>query len=264
MVQPHAGKNNDRPIRLYGVIPLKVSDPATHLVPLITAASEWKPQSRADVTVSERQGRAMNYTLARFRNHSDNPMQLPVDSYNPDAEWGPSLQDIRHRLQTNVFLPPWYGFRLAVNGLVYQSGTPYNITTGLDDNHDLVINDRPLDASGHVIGRNSGRGAARWGDLSTRLGRAFTFGVPAGGPTVARLAQQGGGPRGGGGGGGGGRAGAPPANGRFTLEFFAQAENVLNRVNFTSYAGTMTSRLFGQPTASSQARRVQIGANFRF
>jgi len=205
----------------------------------------------------------MNYTLARFRNHSDNAMQLPVDSYNPDAEWGPSLQDIRHRLQTNVFLPPWFGFRLAVNGLVYQSGAPYNITTGLDDNRDLVINDRPLDASGRMIGRNIARGDARWGDLSMRLGRAFTFGVPPGGPTVAAaLAQQGGGrPRGG---GGGGRAGAPPANGRFTLEFFAQAENVLNRVNFTSYAGTMTSRLFGQPTASSQARRVQIGANFRF
>ena len=28
MVQPHAGKDNDRPIRLYGVIPLKVTDPA--------------------------------------------------------------------------------------------------------------------------------------------------------------------------------------------------------------------------------------------
>ena len=207
----------------------------------------------------------MNYTLARFRNHADNPTQLPVDSYNPDAEWGPSSQDIRHRLQTNVFLPPVRGFRLAVNGLVYQSGAPYNITTGRDDNHDLVINDRPLDASGRVIGRNSARGAARWGDLSMRLGRAFVFGLPpsnvasGSGGTAAALAQQGGGrPRGDRGGGGG----AP--QGKFTLEFFAQAENVLNRVNFTSYAGTMTSRLFGQPTAASQARRVQIGANFRF
>ena len=207
----------------------------------------------------------MNYTLARFRNHADNPTQLPVDSYNPDAEWGPSLQDIRHRLQTNIFLPPVAGFRLAVNGLVYQSGAPYNITTGRDDNHDLVINDRPLDAAGRMIGRNSARGAARWGDLSMRLGRAFVFGFPpsnvasGSGSTAASLAQQGGGrPRGDRGGGGG----AP--QGKFTLEFFAQAENVLNRVNFTSYAGTMTSRLFGQPTAASQARRVQIGANFRF
>ncbi|HEU5257506.1 MAG TPA: TonB-dependent receptor [Vicinamibacterales bacterium] len=180
---------------------------------------------------------AMNYTLAQFKNHADNAMQLPVDSYNPDAEWGPSSQDIRHRLQANVFLPPVRGFRLAVNGLVYQSGAPYNITTGRDDNHDLVINDRPLDAFGNVIGRNSARGAARWGDLSMRLGRAFPFG---------RRSTDG---------------AAPQAR---NVEFFAQAENVLNRVNFTNYAGTMTSTLFGRPTAASQARRVQVGMQLRF
>ena len=180
----------------------------------------------------------MNYTLARFKNHADNATQLPVDSYHPDAEWGPSSQDIRHRLQANIFLPPAAGFRLSVNGLVYQSGAPYNITTGRDDNHDLVINDRPLDAQGRVIGRNSARGAARWGDLSMRLGRAFAFNRPS--PDRA--------------------AGTAGGN----LEFFAQAENVLNRVNFTNYAGTMTSRLFGQPTAASQARRVQLGCQLRF
>ena len=180
----------------------------------------------------------VNYTLAQFKNHADNPTQLPVDSYNPDAEWGPSSQDIRHRLQTNIFLPPLAGFRLSVNGLVYQSGAPYNITTGGDDNRDLIINDRPVDASGRMIGRNSARGEARWGDLSLRLGRAFPFNRPS--PDRAA-----------------GNAGG-------NLEFFAQADNVLNRVNFTNYAGTMTSRLFGQPTAASQARRVQVGANFRF
>jgi uncharacterized protein YfaS (alpha-2-macroglobulin family) len=64
MVQPHAGKTNDRPIRLYGVIPLKVTDPQTRLAPVVTSAAEWAPQSRASVTVSESAGRAMNYTLA--------------------------------------------------------------------------------------------------------------------------------------------------------------------------------------------------------
>jgi len=97
----------------------------------------------------------------------------------------------------------------------------------------------PLDASGTMIGRNSARGLARWGDLSMRLGHGFAFG---------RRSAEG--------------SGAPPSGGN--LEFFAQADNVLNRVNFTSYAGTMTSRLFGQPTAASQARRVQVGAQLRF
>lgn len=212
----------------------------------------------------------MNYTLAQYKNHADNATQLPVDSYHPDAEWGPSSQDIRHRVQANLFLPPVFGVRATLNGLIYQSAAPYNITTGRDDNHDLVINDRPLDATGRVIGRNSARGSARWGDMSMRLSRGFSFGVSqvngaarGGNGTAASLAQQGGGdgPRGGGGGGGGG---FQQGNGRFNLELFAQADNVLNRVNFTNYAGTMTSRLFGQPTAASQARRVQVGLQFRF
>ncbi|MEO8018526.1 MAG: MG2 domain-containing protein [Pseudomonadota bacterium] len=64
MLQPHAGKTNDRPIRLYGVIPLKVSDPKTRLAPVIATAAEWAPQSKASLTVSEASGRAMDYTLA--------------------------------------------------------------------------------------------------------------------------------------------------------------------------------------------------------
>ncbi len=64
MVQPHAGKENDRPIRLYGVVPLKVTDPATKLTPTIIAAAEWAPKSKAAVTVAESSGRSMDYTLA--------------------------------------------------------------------------------------------------------------------------------------------------------------------------------------------------------
>jgi uncharacterized protein YfaS (alpha-2-macroglobulin family) len=64
MVQPHDGKDNDRPIRLYGVIPLKVTDPATRLAPVVTSAAEWAPKSKATVTVGEASGRAMDYTLA--------------------------------------------------------------------------------------------------------------------------------------------------------------------------------------------------------
>jgi uncharacterized protein YfaS (alpha-2-macroglobulin family) len=64
LVQPHEGKSNDRPIRLYGVIPLIVSDPQTRLTPVLRAAEEWKPESRASVEIAEAQGRAMTYTVA--------------------------------------------------------------------------------------------------------------------------------------------------------------------------------------------------------
>jgi uncharacterized protein YfaS (alpha-2-macroglobulin family) len=64
LIQPHENKTNDRPIRLYGVIPLEVSDPQTRLSPVVNAADEWKPESRGTVEVSEANGRAMSYTLA--------------------------------------------------------------------------------------------------------------------------------------------------------------------------------------------------------
>lgn len=64
LVQPHAQTRNDLPIRLYGVIPLQVEDPNTHNYPLIKCADVWKPEQNASVTVSEKSGKEMTYTLA--------------------------------------------------------------------------------------------------------------------------------------------------------------------------------------------------------
>jgi alpha-2-macroglobulin len=64
LIQPHAEKKNDRPIRLYGVIPVKVLDPETRLKPVVRAADEWAPESKVAVEVAESDGREMAYTLA--------------------------------------------------------------------------------------------------------------------------------------------------------------------------------------------------------
>lgn len=64
LIQPHQGRDNDRPLRLYGVIPLSVTDPATRLTPVIEAADEWRPDRSVPVSVSEGSGRPMTYTLA--------------------------------------------------------------------------------------------------------------------------------------------------------------------------------------------------------
>lgn len=64
LIQPHAGRANDRPIRLYGVIPLEVEDPATVLRPRIAVPGEWRPDTTVTVRVSEAAGRPMTYTLA--------------------------------------------------------------------------------------------------------------------------------------------------------------------------------------------------------
>lgn len=64
VVQPHKDRDNDRPIRLYGVVPIIVTDPATHLAPKVTVADEWRPNTTVNVEVAEEKGRAMTYTLA--------------------------------------------------------------------------------------------------------------------------------------------------------------------------------------------------------
>jgi hypothetical protein len=74
-----------------------------------------------------------------------------------------------------------------------------------------------------------------------------------------------GGPGGPGGpGGGGGGFFGDGANQRFSVEFYAQGNNIYNRTNFLTYSGVMTSTLFLQPTAAAQARRIEVGMQFRF
>lgn len=63
-IQPHANTLNDLPIRLYGVVPIKVDDPNTHLHPVIAMAEELKPESKASIQIKEMNGKKMTYTLA--------------------------------------------------------------------------------------------------------------------------------------------------------------------------------------------------------
>jgi len=64
LLQPHEGKSNDRPIRLYGIIPIEVSNPKSYLKPKLEASNEWRPESKQTVKVSEANGQEMNYTIA--------------------------------------------------------------------------------------------------------------------------------------------------------------------------------------------------------
>ncbi|HLF36289.1 MAG TPA: alpha-2-macroglobulin family protein, partial [Cyclobacteriaceae bacterium] len=64
LLQPHAQTLNDLPIRLYGIIPVRVDDPKTHLKPVIEMAEEIKPESEIRINVSEAEGKPMTYTLA--------------------------------------------------------------------------------------------------------------------------------------------------------------------------------------------------------
>lgn len=64
LMQPHADSKNDLPLRLYGVIPLKVENPKTVLNPVIAMPDELKPNGEFNLTVSEEDGYPMAYTIA--------------------------------------------------------------------------------------------------------------------------------------------------------------------------------------------------------
>jgi len=64
LLQHHSQTVNDLPIRMYGVIPLQVDDPATVLKPVISMPDKIKPESTSAITVSEASGKEMTYTIA--------------------------------------------------------------------------------------------------------------------------------------------------------------------------------------------------------
>jgi len=199
-----------------------------------------------------------NYVLSKTTDETDSALSLPANNFDLRGERGPSLQDTRHRLflLSNFTLPK--GLRL---NSIFQasSATPYNITTGFDNNKDSTINDRPSGVS-----RNSERGAGRW-DMSTRLSWGFGFGKPpesqgGGGPQVRIL-------RGSSDSGEmlSGMPSMPGANNkRFRTEFFIQATNVFNHANPIGFSGVQTSQFFGQATGALPGRRMETGMRFSF
>lgn len=64
LLQPHSQTLNDLPIRLYGIIPIQVENPGTHLQPIISMPNILKPEENFKVDVREEKGRAMTYTIA--------------------------------------------------------------------------------------------------------------------------------------------------------------------------------------------------------
>ncbi len=213
------------------------------------------------------------YQFGSQRNYADGALSLPSDSNNPDLDWGPAAQDVRHRIFFNFNSPVGNGVRLSL-GLQGSSALPYNITTGLDTNGDTVFNDRALG-----VERNTGRGAAQW-TANVRLNKSIGLGgprtagpgFPGGGmpmppPPSGGVAAQ----RGPGGGGPGGGGGDGPqimvmegGNQKYRLDLFLNIQNAFNNVNYNAFVGNQLSSFFGTATSAGPARRVEIGASFGF
>jgi len=208
-----------------------------------------------------------------------------ANPYNLRSEWGPSsFADVRHRLVMGTSIP--LPLKVSISPfIIVQSGAPYDITTGLDTNHDGIAAERPVLLTGVSAGncsgtglvykpafgcfnlnpaagaatieRNYGRGPGS-ATLMLRLSRTWAFGskretdpnaVGFGGPPPGGGGPRGGGPRGGGP-PGGGPMGPPPGMGfnsgrRYTLTFGVNAMNALNHPNYAAPNGDLSSPFFG-------------------
>jgi len=118
-----------------------------------------------------------SYTLSKARTNVDslaNLSDLP-EQLDPDAEFGPSRQDVRHRFTLSAFGQLSEQTRvvgsLKISGVVtLESGRHYNIFVGSDANADGNPNtDRP-----GLVGRNSYEGPG-YASVDLRVGREFAL-----------------------------------------------------------------------------------------
>ncbi len=166
------------------------------------------------------------WTLASDYNDSEGPTYLPMNNYDPRADWGRAGFNPRHRYNFTVNVQAPFGTLVTVNGTGH-TGVPYNITTGGDDNGDQNTNDRLAGTA-----RNSANGP-RFFNLDMNVSKTFRFGA---------------------GSGGGGRQ----------LSVYANINNAFDLVNLRNPSGVMTSRYFGMPTSASDGRDVELGIRYQF
>ena len=230
-----------------------------------------------------------NYRLGRAKSDTDSfggfggfgggAGGFPAYSYDLSGEYGNAAFDIRHTffIGGNINLPHGISFSPFV---IARSGSPFNITTGVDSNRDSLFLERPTFAAlaaqcanlgltndfcnvggndpNATIPRNYGRGPGFF-NFSLNVGKNFGFGKTPG----ATAANQGGGDGAGGGGGGfpgvgGGRRGGGGGGGRrggnsfggerkpYNLNLSVRFNNLFNTVNEGNPVSSLSSPLFGQ------------------
>jgi hypothetical protein len=192
----------------------------------------------------------MSYTIAHQRNNTDGAFSVPATG-NLDQEWGPSNNDVRHRvnLGLNSQALKNLNFFLSMN---YSSASPYTIRTGTDDNADLIFNDRPAG-----VGRNTERASSIL-NINTNASYTIPFGqrkTPP--PPGISITNVGGDVR--------VAAAAPSASqARYRISFNISVQNLTNHVNHTGWNGTMTSPFFRQSTNVGMPRKINMGVGFSF
>jgi hypothetical protein len=167
----------------------------------------------------------VQYTLGKTYNNTSGVTYFPANSFNPAADWARSDFDRRHKFD---LLGSTQASRFFTVGaaLSLYSGRPVNVTTGGDNNHDGVLNDRPVG-----LARNTLHGPGTI-ELDLNLERDFL---------LSKAKKEG--PR---------------------VTVALNAFNVLNHTNDTTFVGTITSPFFGQAVSAQPPRRMQLNLQFKF
>ena len=170
-----------------------------------------------------------SYQWIRARRNAAGPFDVPPTG-NMQDEWGYGPGD----------LPFWGSFNLNSTqlrnlnvALSWQgnAGYPYMETTGLDDNGDSILNDRPAG-----VGLWALRGTAQ-STFSSRIAYTLTPGKPAG---------------------------TPNQDIRYRMVLFMNVNNLTNRANYSGFSGTKTSPFFMKPRSVNNPRRIDFGMNVNF
>jgi hypothetical protein len=210
------------------------------------------PQLQADRFNIRRGSLNFNYSAGRTTNNYDGAFQTPA-SGDITNEWGPAAFDVRNRFNMGINSSALKGMNVNVS-VSASTASPYNITTGLDNNGDLILNDRPIGGT-----RNSARGSGQW-NVNANWSYTFTFGKSqaggVSGPPGIMISSIGGGPM--------AVSTVAASPGRYRVGIFVSAFNLTNHANKVGYTGVMTSRNFGTYSQLSGVRQINFGVNFGF
>ncbi len=166
------------------------------------------------------------YTLGKAYNNSSGIASFPANNYDLLGEWSRADSDQRHRFNLLGTMKVGRLFNAGV-AVQAESGRPYTMVTGLDENRDGLALDRP-----HGVSRNSLEGPDYVG-LDLRLAKDFAL-----------------------------NASKKEKSPKITAAI--DAFNVINRVNYSGYIGNLSSPFFGRAISSRPARRLQLSMRFVF
>jgi hypothetical protein len=187
------------------------------------------------------------YALRFDKSDAENDGSFPSNQYDLGADYGRSLDDVRHSVTVAESATLPYGIQTS-GYLQATSGAPFDIVIGQDLNGDTQFNDRPAFATDltrptvvttrwgvfdtspiagqTIIPRNYGRGPGLF-VVNLAVGKIWNLGAEVRGDAASSHG---------------------PLPHRYTVEFWVESQNLLNHPNLTPPVGTLDSTLFGHST----------------